>query len=76
MPISDTSPEIEALQLQVMRSMTGGQRVLLGLELSLLLRQFMKAGIRHDHPEWSERQVALEVLRLLFFPKPLPNWMR
>lgn len=76
MPISDTNPKIEAMQLAAIRSMTGGQRMLLGVELSLLSREFMKAGIRREHPEWTERQVKLEVLRLLFFPKPLPTWMR
>lgn len=76
MPISDTSPKVEAMQLEALRSMTGGQRVLLGMELSLLSREFMKAGIRREHPEWTEREVRLEVLRLLFFPQPLPPWMR
>jgi hypothetical protein len=64
------------MQLQAMRSLTGGQRLLLGLEMSLFSREFMKAGIRREHPEWPERQVKIEVLRLLFFPKPLPTWMR
>lgn len=76
MAVSDTSPKVEAMQLEALRSMTGGQRVLLGMELSILSREFMKAGVRHEHPGWTERQVKLEVLRLLFFPQPLPAWMR
>lgn len=76
MPISDTSPKVEAMQLEALRSMTGGQRVMLGSEMSLFSREVMKAGIRREHPDWSERQVKLEVLRLLFFPKPLPSWVR
>jgi hypothetical protein len=76
MAISDTSPKVEAMQLEALRSMTGGQRVLMGMEICLVTRELMKAGIREKHPEWSERQVKLEMLRLLFFPKPLPTWMR
>jgi len=75
-PISDTKPEIAEMQIQLFRSMTGGQRVLMGMEMSLLSREFTKAGIRREHPDWSEREVILELLRLAFFPKPLPAWMR
>lgn len=76
MPISDTKPEIAEMQLQLFRSKTGGQRVLMGIEMSLLSREFTKAGIRRDHPDWSEKQVTLEALRLAFFPNPLPAWIR
>ena len=67
---------MEAMQLQHFRSLTGGQRVLIGIEMSLLSREFMKAGIRREHPDWSERQVSLEALRLVFLPNPLPAWIR
>jgi len=67
---------MEAMQLEHFRSLTGGQRVLIGIEMSLLSREFMKAGIRREHPDWSERQVSLEALRLVFLPNPLPAWIR
>lgn len=76
MPISDTKPEIAEMQLRALRSMSDGHRLLLGMEISLFSRELMKAGIRREHPDWSERQIKLEVLRLLFFPKPLPAWVR
>lgn len=76
MPISDTKPEIAEMQLQLFRSKTGGEKVLMGIEMSLLSREFTKAGIRREHPEWSEREVMLEALRLAFLPMPLPAWMR
>lgn len=76
MAISDTSPKAEAMQLEAFRSMPGGQRLIMGMEISLLTRELIKAGIREKHPEWPEREVKLEMLRLLFFPKPLPTWMR
>jgi hypothetical protein len=50
MPL-DTSPEIEAMQIKIIRSMTVEQRLLLALDMSLTVREFMKAGIRNDHPE-------------------------
>jgi hypothetical protein len=76
MAISDTSPEIEAMQIKIIRSMTVEQRLLQALDFSLFSREFMKAGIRDRHPEWSEKQVMREVHRLAFFPEPLPAWVR
>jgi hypothetical protein len=72
----DTSPEIEEMQLQIRRAMTPEQRLLVALDLSLLCREFRKAGIRRAHPDWSERQVMIELFRLAFLPEPLPNWVR
>jgi hypothetical protein len=72
MPISDTSPEIEAMQIRIIRSMTVEQRLLTALEMSLFARELMKAGIRNDHPEWTEREVWLESVRRVFLPLPLP----
>lgn len=75
MPL-DTSPEIEEMQLQIRRSMTPEQRLLVALDLSDCCRELRKAGIRRDHPDWSERQVMIELFRLAFLPKPLPAWVR
>jgi len=76
MPISDTSPEIEAMQIKIIRSMTVEQRLLQALDLTLMVREFMKAGIRHRHPEWSEQEVMREIHREAFLPDPLPPWIR
>jgi hypothetical protein len=76
MLISDTSPEIEAMQIQIRRSMTPSQRLQIAVELSDLLREFRKAGIRKDHPDWSEREVMIELFRQAFSPQPLPAWVR
>jgi hypothetical protein len=75
-PPRDTSPEIEALQIRITRSMTVEQRLQLALDISLLSRALMKAGVRGAHPEWSDQEVAREVHRLAFFPEPLPSWIR
>jgi Rv0078B-related antitoxin len=76
MPVSDTSPEIEAMQLQIRRSLTAEQRLRIALEISDCCRELRKAGIRRDHPDWSERQVMIELFRLAFLPDPLPAWVR
>ena len=76
MAVRDTSPEIEAMQLEIRRKMTGSQRLRVALEMSLFARELRKAGIRRDHPDWTERQVTIELFRLAFFPKPLPSWVR
>lgn len=76
MAISDTSPEVEAMQLEIRRKMTGAQRLRLALEMSQFARELRKAGIRQDHPDWTERQVMIELFRLAFFPEPLPAWVQ
>lgn len=53
--------------------MTGEQRLLLAFEMSVFARELSGQRIREQHPEWLEAQVARELLRLAFFPKPLPN---
>jgi hypothetical protein len=56
--------------------MTEGQRLLLALDMSLFARALARARIRQEHPEWTEGEVARELLRLAFFPQPLPEKMR
>jgi hypothetical protein len=75
-PITDTSPEAQAVQLRIHRAMSGEQRLLLAFEMSLFARELARAGIQQDHPEWSETQVARELLRLAFLPAPLPLPLR
>lgn len=70
--ITDTSPDAQMVQLEIQRSMTGEQRLQLAMEMSEFARELARAGIRHDHPQWSDTQVARELLRLAFLPDPLP----
>ena len=75
MPHTDTSPAAQAVQLEIQRAMSGEQRILLAFEMSLFARELAKAGIRREHPDWPETRVARELLRLAFFPAPLPAWI-
>jgi hypothetical protein len=56
--------------------MSGEQRLLLAYEMSLFARELAREGIRRDHPDWHEDQIARELLRLAFFPTPLPAPLR
>ena len=76
MPITDTSAEAQAVQLQIQRAMTEEQRLLLALEMSLFARALAKARIQQEHPNWTESEVARELLRLAFLPHPLPEKLR
>ena len=72
MAISDTTPEARAKQEEILRAMTGEQRMMLAYEMSMFVREIMREGIRRDHPDWTEAQIRRELLRRAFFPKPLP----
>jgi len=71
-PITDTSPAAQAVQLEIQRSMSGEQRLLLAYEMSMLARELSRERIRHEHPEWQEPQIVRELLRLAFLPHSLP----
>jgi hypothetical protein len=51
-PPLDTTAEIEAMQIRILRSMSIEQHLEAALEISLLSRSLMKAGVRNQHPEW------------------------
>jgi hypothetical protein len=74
-PHTDTSPAAQAIQLEIYRAMSGEQRILLAFEMSLFARELAREGVRRDHPDWPEARVARELLRLAFFPEPLPTWI-
>ena len=74
--LTDTTPAAEAIQLDIIRSMSGEERLLLAFEMSLFARELNRARIRSEHPEWTDAQIARELLRLAFFPAPLPDGLR
>ena len=75
MAITDTSPEARARQLEILRAMSGEQRMLLAYEMSMFVRELMREGIQRDHPEWTEALIARELLRRAFQPDPMPDWL-
>ena len=66
MPATDTTPRAAALQLQLYRAAGPARRAQIAVELSEAVRSTTIAGIRRRHPEYSEREVALAFLRLVY----------
>jgi len=50
--MTDTTPSARALQWRVQRAMTGEERLLMALEMSVFVRELQKARIHQEHPEW------------------------
>jgi hypothetical protein len=73
LPITDTSPAAQAVQIEIQRSLSGEKRLLLAYAMSMFARELSRARIRCEHPEWPEGRVARELLRLAFFPAALPR---
>jgi hypothetical protein len=73
MPLSDTPPEMVEKQFEILRKMTGEQRLSIAIEMSLFARDLLKEALRREHPDWSDAQVIREVLRLALLPQPLPE---
>jgi hypothetical protein len=53
--------------------MSGEQRFMNALEMSLFTRELARTRVRREHPEWTEAAVERELLRLAFLPAPLPH---
>ena len=70
--VSDTTPGAQAIQEHIRRAMTGEQLLLLAWDMSVFARELARAGIRQEHPDWTEAEIARELLRLAFLPAPLP----
>jgi len=52
--------------------MGGEQRLLLALEMSLFARELAKEHLREQHPEWSDTQLAQELIRRAFEANAIP----
>ncbi len=76
MVISDTTPEARARQTEILRAMSGEERMRLAYEMSMFVREIAAEGIQRDHPDWTEAEIARELLQRAFFPAPLPRWLR
>jgi hypothetical protein len=61
---ADTTPEAARVQFEIYRRMSPDRRLELAFEMSQFLRDVVVAGVRSRHPEFSEEQVRLAVIRL------------
>jgi hypothetical protein len=60
----DTSLEAARVQHQVYRSMAPEKRLEMACRMSDEARSLSAAGVRSRHPEYTERQVQLAVIRM------------
>jgi hypothetical protein len=63
--LDDTTPEALAVQFQVLRRIGPAGRLAMMFDLSDNLRSLVEAGVRHRHPDWDDRTVEREVIRLM-----------
>jgi hypothetical protein len=61
----DTSIEAEHFRFDVLRSLTGSQRVQMAAEMTDEVNQICRDGIADRHPEYSVDQVQIAFVRLL-----------
>lgn len=72
----DASPKAESLQREILLRMSGAERLELAFQMSEDIRQLRLDGIRYRHPEWTEKQVVQELIRLSFLPGEPPETLR
>jgi hypothetical protein len=72
----DTSPEADAIQIAVLRRMSGARRLLLACQLSDSTRSLALARLRARHPGLSQRELVKRLLRELFPLRALPPEFR
>jgi len=65
-PSIDTTPEARRIQLDVIRRMSGADRVRHAVTMSEEAREISVAGIRARHPGWSDRRVRRALLELMY----------
>jgi hypothetical protein len=61
---ADTTLEAQRVQFEVFRRMPPGKRLEMALQMSDSLRAVAASGVRGRHPDYSEDQVKMAVIRL------------
>ena len=61
----DTTPYAEEIQIEVFRRMGPEKRLQAAVSLAQTSRTLLREGVRGRHPEYSEDQVRLAVIRLM-----------
>lgn len=62
---SDTTFEAAKKEFEILRKLGPDARARMTFELSDNLRDLVEAGIRHRHPDFDEKKIIREVLRLM-----------
>ena len=67
-PLSDTHPDAERVQFELLRNATVAQRFRLMRSLMAMTRRLSRRAIRRAHPDDDEAQAALRLVSLLYGP--------
>jgi hypothetical protein len=62
--LRDTTPDARRVYIDTLRRMGTHGRARITFELSEQMRQIAASGVRHRHPEYTDDQVRLAVIRL------------
>ena len=62
--LTDTHPEAEAVQRELLRRMSASQKLSLVNSLTATVVSLCKQGIRERHPEYSERDVDVHFVEM------------
>jgi hypothetical protein len=62
---ADTSPQAESMQIAVLKKMGPEKRFRAGLELTRTSLILLKAGIINRHPEYTEEQIQLALIKTI-----------
>lgn len=60
----DTSQDAAQKQMEIFRTMDMNTKAEITFQLSENLRQIVIDGIRHRHPEYSQKQIVREILAM------------
>jgi hypothetical protein len=63
--LDDTTPEALAVQLQALRRIGPAGRLVMAFELGDNVRSLVEGGVRYRHPDWDDRAIEREVIRLM-----------
>ncbi len=66
---ADTTLDAMRKELEVLRNMTGEQRLQIACDLSNNVRKISEAGVWSRHPDYDEQKVKLAVLHLMIGSK-------
>lgn len=69
----DTTPQAAALQLSILRGLSGEQRLMTAIEMSDLTRELCRSRLREQHPDWSEAELRRKFLFCVYGITKLPR---
>ena len=56
-------------QIRILRAMSGEKRLRLAEQLYWSARRMKAAGIRNQHPDWSDQRIEAEVTRIFLYAR-------